>query len=130
MKADTRLTPRMALRVHATLTLTGAEPVAVQTLDVAPGGMCIGISHELAVGKSCLVNFDISMKGKKRKVAAIASVIYSIRRESGGVKVGLQFVELNTAGAEAIADFLVLNAADILPAMHHRFGPVLVSSRK
>ena len=130
MHEDKRLAPRMELRTHATLTLTRAKPVAVQTVDVAPGGLCISISHELAVGKSCRVNFDISMNRKKYKVAASAIVIYSILRESGDFKVGLQFVEVNPAGAEAIEEYLILNAADIPPAMQHKFGPVLVSSRK
>jgi len=106
MKPDQRLSPRKLFRAHGLVVPDGMTPVKFNAIDLAPGGICIGISMPLKSGQRCALNFDVVMNGKYQKVTVVAKVTYSVCGGSDGFKVGFQFVDINETGAAAIASFM------------------------
>jgi hypothetical protein len=106
MKPDQRIEARKLLRTHGSLTLEGAAPLVMCTTDIASTGLSISISRQLKAGQGCLVNFDLFLNGKKHSVAVVAKVNYSVCGGIDGFKAVLQFIEIDPAGAKAIAQFM------------------------
>ncbi|MET3109590.1 hypothetical protein AAKU58_004447 [Oxalobacteraceae bacterium GrIS 1.18] len=106
MKPDQRSSRRKPLRAHGTVTFDGAAPLAIHTIDIGSGGLSIGMSLQLKPGQRCQVRFDLYHQGKKQAISVPAKVGHCICGGNDGFKAELLFIEMDPAGAKAIAEFV------------------------
>jgi hypothetical protein len=104
-KPEQRRAARKPLQSSGVLTMSGI-PCDVKTFDVAAGGLCVFAAKQLAVGKSCHVNFGVPGVGGMQTVAVSADVIYCFFRGDDGYKIGLQFREVFADGPQVIAAYI------------------------
>ena len=105
MKPDQRLSPRKPLRTRGMLAPEGLAPLPIQLFDIAPGGVGFLSPQQLPPGHRCSINFSFMLNGQKNEVSAAARVAYCVCG-ADGFKVGLQFTDINEAGAAAIAKLI------------------------
>jgi hypothetical protein len=106
MSVDNRKAPRKELRIQALLTMDGAEPVSLHTVDIAKYGMGLaGIPQQLAAGQQGLVAFGLFLNGQLHNVGVRVRVAYCIP-DGGNFRAGLQFLNLDSAGAVLIAQYV------------------------
>jgi len=106
MNPDRRQAPRKALRTHGLLASRGSVAVEVQTIDVSVGGMCVGAPSQIVVGQTYTVTFDVMLSERKRRVAAVAEVAYSVGNNHDGFKTGLRFIQIDHASVEVIEEYV------------------------
>ncbi len=107
--ADRRQHVRRALRVNAQVLLPGNQTFDVRTFDVGQGGMGIVASANPRSGTTFTISFPLPKKPTgftpmQLKVKVVHSVLAA---DSGGFKLGLQFVSVDAASEAAIRQFLV-----------------------
>jgi hypothetical protein len=106
MGAEQRQSVRKPLRIQATLSLNGAEPLAVHSIDIGKFGMgLVGIPEKLAMGEQGLIAFDLFFQGRIYHLAMGVRIAYCIPFE-GSYRAGVQFLDLDSASAVVIAKYV------------------------
>jgi hypothetical protein len=107
MSVDKRRSPRKELRIKALLTIDGgAGPVLLHTVDIARFGMGLtGIPAQLQAGRHGRLVFDLFLDGRIHSVDVGIRIAYCIPADAG-FRAGLQFVDLDSAGATTIAQYV------------------------
>ncbi len=109
MLLDTRTEQRWAARkvfkTKAVLTMDGAQPSAVRTLDLSGVGISLGLPYPLTVGNKGVVQFDLMVDGKVKPVKANVAVIHCIFG-NGEFKVGFKFMNLDLTVLSSISKFV------------------------
>jgi len=98
-----RLSPRVALRVPATVHLAGGQTRDVQVWDLAVDGASVLSPRPIAQGSSA--ELHVVLPGRSDAVVAPARVVYSSYQGPGQFRVGLTFQHLPAEAADAIAAF-------------------------
>jgi hypothetical protein len=103
--SEQRSSPRKVLKARAVLTVKGAPPLAVRTIDISGQGVCLAFLQALPVGLTGSLAVDLLIEGKPHTITAQARAAYCIF--SGGVyKVGFQFLSLSLTDVTLLARFL------------------------
>ncbi|HYD79931.1 MAG TPA: PilZ domain-containing protein [Paucimonas sp.] len=105
-RTDQRLSPRKILRVDALLSVEGAGPRPVRTADISSGGLSIVLSRQLAIGQKVKIAFELTARGRKRKVVAIARVVHCSYTLSEGYRCGLHFLQAEDDAISLIALYM------------------------
>jgi hypothetical protein len=107
MGADQRQSPRKELRIKALVTMDGATAhVFVQTKDIARFGMgLIGIAEPLPANAQGLISFELFLDGAIRHVDVKFRIAYCIP-DGPTFRAGIQFLNLDSAGAAMIAQYV------------------------
>jgi hypothetical protein len=103
---EQRQSIRKVMRVKAILQVDGAGTMAVRTMDIGTSGVGISSPHPLQTGQTGHVSFEMYFNGKIHLIGSRVKVMYCIYSSSDGFKVGLQFVNIDTAGVGTIARFM------------------------
>ena len=106
METDQRQSPRKLLKVNARLAVQGAGTIECRTLDVGPGGVSLSAPRNFPAGQRCTVSFVLPLKhGKLHPVNCLAQVIYGVISRVDGFKLGLKFMEVDSATAGALVEY-------------------------
>ncbi|MDO9314084.1 MAG: PilZ domain-containing protein [Burkholderiaceae bacterium] len=99
---------RCYLRGVATVVLSPKDSFEVRTLDISSGGMAIVAAANPRPGTTFSIKVSLPLRPKGfTAIEARVQVMHSIlASDEQGFKVGLQFVNLDTATAAAIVQFL------------------------
>jgi hypothetical protein len=103
--ADQRSAPRKPLKTRAVLTVKGAEPLAVRTLDISINGVCLSFLQPMPIGLSGRLSLDLIIEGKVNTVDMAARAAYCIF-SNGQYKVGFQFTAVDMATVTLLAKFM------------------------
>ena len=106
MDTEQRNSNRKALKATGQLVLDQFPPVSMRTINVARDGMAIASTEPVVEGAQYRVNFEITVDGVSRTVAAGAKVVFCVYAGHSEFKSGLRFVELDPPSTAAIAGFL------------------------
>ena len=106
MGAEQRLSLRKVIRTDAVLTIEGAPPIAVQTLDSARYGIgLVGIPAQMEKGQEGSLDFNLPVNGKQHKINVRVHVAYCL--PVGDVfRAGLEFLNVDPAQAMWIAYYV------------------------
>ena len=109
MTTDNRQGQRKELRVGAILTIDGADAhILVHTMDIGKFGMgLIGVTEQFPSGTLGAIAFDLFLDGRLQNVSVRVRVAYCIP-DAGAFKAGVQFLDLASPGALAIAQYVDL----------------------
>ena len=103
--SEQRSSPRKVLKARAVLTVKGAPPLAVRTVDIGGQGVCLAFLQALPVGLTGSIAIDLMIEGKLHTITAQARAAWCIF--SGGQhKVGFQFTGMSLADVTQLARFL------------------------
>jgi hypothetical protein len=106
METDQRQSPRKLLKVSARLTVQGAGTIECRTLDVGPGGLSLSAPRNFPAGQRCTVGFVLPLKhGRQHPVTCLAQVAYGVISRADGFKLGLKFLDVDSATAAALAEY-------------------------
>ena len=94
-----RASARTAIRQPATIVI-GETAVAVQTLDLGPGGLCFLAHRPVGPGTRCTIAFRLPLAEGPVAVSASLKVVYSSYQAAEQFKIGTVFTALDdeTAG--------------------------------
>ncbi|MCE9660413.1 MAG: PilZ domain-containing protein [Burkholderiales bacterium] len=95
---------RTVIRQPATL-VYGNTSLAVQTLDLGEGGMCLVARRPIGPGTRCTVTFEVPLRDGPVAVSATLKVVYSSYEAAEQFKIGAVFTELDDDAARALARF-------------------------
>jgi PilZ domain len=104
---DQRQAARKVLRTRALLRIDGREQFLVKTMDICSSGVGATCPHQLQPGLSGHIAFEMYYNGKNVHVASRVKVMYCIYNSNDGFKLGLQFLNLDMAGAAAISKYML-----------------------
>ena len=93
-----RASARTVIRQPATL-VAGETTVAVQTLDVGPGGLCFLAHRPVGPGTRCTIAFALPFPEGPAEVSASLKVVYSSYLAPEQFKIGTVFTALDEAAA-------------------------------
>ncbi len=82
-------------------------PVRGRTVDISLGGLCLIVSEQLPVGRTCYVGFEAPLNGKAVRITATAKIVYSILSGTDGFRTGVQFTELDAANNKLLAELMI-----------------------
>ncbi len=107
MSVDKRKSPRKELRIKAFLTIDGAAaPILLHTVDIARFGMGLtGVPEQVKAGQHGRLAFDLFLDGQIHSVDVGIRIAYCIPA-GPAFRAGLQFVDLDSAGATTIAQYV------------------------
>jgi hypothetical protein len=94
---ERRRSPRADIRCSCTLRRRAGSPVAAETLDLGPAGMCVRAQRPLMVDEVLQFELDIGPGGLAR-----------VMREDGGTRYAMRFEEL---GDDARSELVRLTTA-------------------
>lgn len=103
--ADQRASVRKPLKTRAVLTVTGAPPLTVRTLDIGGQGVCLSFLQPMPIGLSGKLAIDLMIEGKIHTIEAVARSAYCIF-SGGQYKVGFHFTSINLTAVTLLAKFL------------------------
>ncbi len=103
--AEQRAAPRKPLKTRAVLTVRGAEPLAVRTLDISINGVCLSFFKPLPIGLTGRLSIDLMIEGKVDTIEVLAKAAYCIF-SGGQYKVGFQFTGVDMATVTLLAKFM------------------------
>lgn len=86
-------TIRYTMRSRAQVALPNKTVLSGHTLDISTGGICIVLSDRIPLGVSCLVRFEMNVKGKTLVITSASRSVYGVFASNGGFRVGFQFLE-------------------------------------
>ena len=96
-----RASSRAVIRQPATI-VYGETTVAVQTLDVGPGGLCLLARRPIGPGTRCTVAFELPFADGPVEVDAPLRVVYSSYLAPEQFKIGTVFTALDDDTARAL----------------------------
>ena len=109
MLLDTRTEQRWANRkvfkTKAVLTMAGAEPNAVRTLDLSGIGISLALPYPLSIGNTGVIQFDLMVDGKVKPVKANVSVVHCIF-SNDEFRVGYKFMNPDLTVLSAITKYV------------------------
>jgi hypothetical protein len=106
MSVDNRQSHRKELRVPAVLTIDGSDPLMTHTMDIGKFGMgLIGVPAALKSGLQGSLAFDLFRDGGIQKICVHVRIAYCLSEEAG-FRIGVQFTDLVSPGAIAIAHYV------------------------
>lgn len=106
METDQRQSPRKLLKVNARLTVQGAGTIDCRTLDISPGGLSLSAPRNFPAGQRCTVSFVLPLKhGKLHPMTCLAQVAYGVISRVDGFKLGLKFLDVDSATAAALVEY-------------------------
>ena len=103
--AEQRTAPRKPLKTRAVLTVKGAPPLVVRTLDISVQGICLSFLQPMPVGLTGSLAVDLLIEGKLNTINVVARAAYCIF-SGGQYKVGFQFTGVDLPTVTALAKFL------------------------
>ena len=107
MATEKRQALRKIVRIKTELTLPDSNPIFVNTVDIGQYGMCIiKLPLQLITLQKVRVNFEIVLNGRIQAVGIDARVSYCVFTDDDGFKAGLQFLNLESAEAALIAQYV------------------------
>ena len=104
VSSNRRAFARTAIRQPATVTIGDAE-IAVQTLDIGPGGLSLLVHRSIGPGTRCSIAFELPLADGPAPVAATIKVVYSSYIAVEQFKIGAVFTELDEKTAQALERF-------------------------
>lgn len=105
VQEEQRQSARKPMEANGTLMVDGTE-VAIKTIDISHGGLCIRAARQLAVGKEYPLSFDLATADGIRRVALTIDVIYCFHTEDRDFKMGVEFINPAPAVVDAIRQFV------------------------
>jgi c-di-GMP-binding flagellar brake protein YcgR len=106
--AERRRSERKPLRTTSYMSLLGARPVAVRSVDISAGGMSVIAAANPAAKTPCVIR--VGLPGKSLGITLVevqAIVLHSVfSGREDGFKVGLTFVNPSAEARQAIAAYL------------------------
>ena len=103
--ADQRSAPRKPLKTRAVLTVKGAPPLAVRTIDISLNGVCLSFLQPMPIGLTGRMAIDLMIDGKVHTIEVLARAAYCIF-SNGQYKVGFQFTGVALPTVTLLAKFL------------------------
>ncbi|WP_426191182.1 PilZ domain-containing protein [Massilia sp. DWR3-1-1] len=103
--AEQRNTQRKLLKARAVLTVKGAPPLAVRTIDISVQGASLSFLQPLPVGLAGTLSIDLMIDGKLNTVSMLARATYCIY-SGGQYKVGFQFTGIDLPTVTLLAKFV------------------------
>lgn len=94
------------LRTKANIIIDGGASMVVKTLDIAAGGLCLGLQSPLKPGQTGHIAFDMYFSGHYQHVESKFKVTYCLYCSREGFKAGLQFLNLDMAGVVAVTKYM------------------------
>jgi Tfp pilus assembly protein PilZ len=79
-------------------------PLAGNSMDVSPEGLCLVTDHELAKGD--ILKIEVSLPGESHVLRAFSEVMWSSQQEPGDFTAGIFFMALREEDAEKIKRFV------------------------
>ncbi len=95
---------RTVIRQPATV-VHGDTTLAVQTFDVAEGGMCFVAGRPIGPGSRCTIAFEVPLRDGPVEVTLALKVVYSSYLAPGQFKIGAVFTDLGDVAALALTRF-------------------------
>jgi hypothetical protein len=105
LTGEQRAVPRKPLKTRAVLSVKGAEPLAVRTVDISIQGVCLSFLQPLPIGLTGRVTIDLMIDGKIKTIDVLAKAAYCIF-SGGQYKVGFQFTSVDLPTVTVLAKFL------------------------
>jgi hypothetical protein len=68
LTGEQRAVPRKPLKTRAVLSVKGAEPLAVRTVDISIQGVCLSFLQPLPIGLTGRVTIDLMIDGKIKTI--------------------------------------------------------------
>ncbi|MEO7496963.1 MAG: PilZ domain-containing protein [Massilia sp.] len=102
---EQRKSPRKVLKAKAVLAMEGMPPIPARTLDIAANGIAVSTPHQLPVGATGKLSFDLYFEGKMMPISARARALYCII-SNGEFKIGFQFISVDLTSMTTLAKFL------------------------
>ena len=96
-----RASARTAIRQPATIVI-GETTVAVQTVDLGPGGLCFLAHRPVGPGTRCTIAFQLPLAEGPAEVSASLKVVYSSYVAAEQFKIGTVFTVLDDAAARLL----------------------------
>lgn len=103
--ADQRSSQRKLLKVRAVLTVKGAPPLTVRTVDIGSNGVCLAFLQTLPIGLTGSLTIDLLVDGKLHAFTAVVKATYCIF-SNGFFKTGFQFGAVDLEHRTMLAKFL------------------------
>ena len=103
--AEQRASPRKILKTRAVLTVKGAPPLTVRTVDISGHGVCLAFLQPLPVGLTGSLDIDLMIEGKLHTITVQARAAWCIFSE-GQHNVGFQFTSISLPTVTLLAKFL------------------------
>lgn len=103
--AEQRASPRKIVKTRAVLSVKGAPPLAVRTVDIGGHGVCLAFLQPLPVGLSGQIDIDLMIDGKLHTISVQARAAWCIFG-GGQYKVGFQFTSISLPAVTLLAKFL------------------------
>ena len=100
-----RASARTVLRQPATV-VYGETTVAVQTLDVGPGGLCLLAPRPIGPGTRCTVAFELPLADGRVEVETALRVVYSSYLAPERFKIGTVFTALDDDTVRALDRYM------------------------
>ncbi|MDB5963045.1 MAG: PilZ protein [Massilia sp.] len=102
---EQRAVPRKPLKTRAVLTVKGAAPLTVRTVDISIQGVCLSFLQPMPIGLAGRLAIDLMIDGKIKTVDVLAKAAYCIF-SGGQYKVGFQFTSVDLPTVTVLAKFL------------------------
>ena len=102
---DQRSSQRKLLKVKAVLTVKGAPPLTVRTIDIGSNGVSLAFLQPLPIGLTGSLTIDLMVDGHLHALTAVVKATYCIF-SNGFFKTGFQFGTIDLEGRTALAKFL------------------------
>jgi len=96
-----RASARTGMRQPATV-VHGDITVAVQTLDVGPGGLCFMARRPIGPGTRCSITFELPLGDGPVEVRTALKVVYSSYLAPEQFKIGAVFTALDAEATRAL----------------------------
>ena len=100
-----RASARTVIRQPATL-VVGETTVAVQTLDVGPGGLSLLAHRPVGPGTRCTIAFALPFRDGPVEVTASLKVVYSSYLAPEQFKIGTVFTALDEGAAHLLERYI------------------------
>ena len=103
---DTRAARRVPLRLAATLTLIDGSRLDAQTVDLSPGGICLGTASQLRLAQLCALTVRSAIDGAPRTLLAMGQIVYSDPDPALGFRTGVQFLKIDADSVAVLGRLL------------------------
>jgi len=102
-----RLAERKLLRGKAVLQVPGRPAMDVRTLDISTSGMAVVAPDNLPPSATCTIQFVLPLKRGRQTVQLNARIVHSVfSNAEGGVKVGMQFLNVPASTTAMVTQFI------------------------
>jgi len=103
--AEQRAERRKPIKTRATLTVKGAPPLSVRTIDISGRGVCLSFLQPMPIGLTGQLEIELLIEGRLHSIGAQGKAAYCIFSD-GQYKVGFQFTSIDLPTITLLAKFL------------------------